>query len=185
MQRKGRLGRWRAAARKRLRQAYVRLLRSPGAPHEIAGGLAVGLLVAFLPVLQMPVAVGLAAILGWITQRRLSRVAAAAGVWLTNPITAGPLYGLSFLVGRPIVGLVLPSSVPADLPALDLSHLWSMGPVAMHALLALLFGGVIVGVPVALIGYWFAHRMVSRYQNRRRERRTRAGVAVAVPALAR
>src|SRR5919201_2436185 len=156
-------------ARKRLRQGYVRLLRSRGAPHEIAGGLAVGLFVAFLPVLQMPVAVGLAAIIGWITQRRLSGVAAAAGVWLTTPVTAGPLYGLSFFAGRPIAGLVMPS-VPSDLPPLDLAHVWSMGPVALRALLALLFGGVIVGVPVALIGYWLAHRMVARYQKRRLER---------------
>lgn len=177
-----------AAARKRLRQGYVRLLRSPGAPHEIAGGLAVGLLVAFLPVLQMPVAIGLAAIIGWVTQRRLSRVAAAAGVWLTNPITAGPLYGLSFVVGRPFVALVIPSA-PRDVPALDLAHVWSMGPVALQALLALLIGGVIVGLPVALIGYWAARRVVTRYQKRRRERRERVGVSaptpVPVPALAR
>ena len=170
--------------RKRVRRGYVRLLRSPGAPHEIAGGLAVGLLVAFLPVVQMPVAVALAAFLGWITQRPLSRVAAAAGVWLTNPITAGPFYGLCYIVGRPIVGLVLPS-VPSAVPPLDLAHLWTMGPVAFHALLALLFGGFAVGVPVALVGYWAAHRMVTRYQRRRLERRARLVVAPPIPALAR
>lgn len=182
MQRKSSVKGWRAVLRKRARYAFVRILRSPGAPHEIAGGLAVGLFVAFLPVLQMPVAVALATGLGWLTRNRLSRTAAAAGVWLTNPLTAGPLYGASYLIGRPIVRLLMPS-VPSELPPLDFAQVWSMGPLALQALLALLLGGVAIGVPVALVGYRIAHGLVARYQERRLQRRARL-VPSPVPVLA-
>ena len=155
------------------------MLRSPGAPKEIAGGLAVGLFVAFLPGFQMPMAVGLAALIGLVSGLRLSKVAAAAGVWLTNPVTGGPLYGLAFLIGRPITRF-LTGSAPDSLPPLDLKHLAALGPVALQSLLALLLGGIVVGIPVAIAGYRASIVLVRQYQ----ERRSRRASFVRRPVLA-
>ena len=94
-----------ANLRKRARQSFVRLIRSPGAPREVAGGLAVGVFVAMVPVMQTAIALGSVEILRRITGIKLSRLAAAAGVWLTNPLTAAPLYGVAYVLGLPLTRL--------------------------------------------------------------------------------
>ena len=83
-------------AKKKLRRAHVRLLRGSGGPEEMAGGMALGLFMALLPImgLQLPLALVVAELLRRLTRFQLSRVAAAAGVWINNPVTAAPVYGL-------------------------------------------------------------------------------------------
>jgi uncharacterized protein len=175
--------------RKRARQAYVRLLQSPGAPREVAGGMALGLFVALLPLmgLQMPIALAIAEIARRLFGARLSRLAAAVGVWLTNPLTAAPVYGLCYLVGLPFARWLLPAGgkgVPVSADALAgfaESAAASGRPLGLQVALALTIGGVVLGVPVALAGYRVTHDLVARYQRRRAERKTtRAPAAVDV-----
>ena len=164
--------------RKKIRQGYVRVLRSPGAPREIAGGMALGLFVSMLPALQMPVVLLLVAAIRRLAGVRLSSVAALAGVWLTNPVTGAALYGLAWMVGRPIVQLFLPhAALPADGLELSLAQLVALGPVALEILLCLLVGGAICGVPIAVAGYHLTLRAVARYQERVRLRLLRPALA--------
>jgi len=156
----------------------VRLLRSPGAPGEVAGGMALGLFIALLPImgLQMPVAIVVAEGLRRLARLQLSRVAAAAGVWLTNPVTAAPIYGLCYVIGRPFARFLLPASqerVLAEAGALDLSTFSFSGPGALEVVLGLVIGGVLLGVPIAWAGYRVTYGMVMRYHTRREERRAR------------
>lgn len=189
--------------RKRYRQGYVKLLRSPGAPEEVAGGMALGLFIALLPIMgaQMPVAVAVALLLQWLTGLKLSRIAAAAGVWLTNPVTAGPIYLVAFLIGRPFARFVLPTAhqspegtdltaaVSSAAAATDASVMPVEGPVqavlskvlgnlvssqyVLELVTGLVIGGVILGLPLAFIGYRVTHAIVVRYQQRRAVRRAR------------
>ena len=189
--------------RKRFRQAYVGVLRSPGAPGEVAGGMALGLFIAMLPIMgaQMPVAVVCAELIRRLFGLRLSRVAAAAGVWLTNPLTAVPIYWVAFKVGQPFARLLLPDShlspegtdlgaaVSEAAAATDPSTAPSSGVVSalLHKVLGnlahshyvlelvagLVIGGVVLGVPIAIAGYRATHAIVSRYQARRSVRRAR------------
>lgn len=162
--------------KKKLRYAWVRLLKSPGAPREIAGGLALGLFVAMLPVMgaQMLVSLALAEVLRRIFKIRLSRVAAAAGVWLTNPVTAAPLYGLCWLIGRPIARLVLPAHLLAGADVqLSISDLTAAGPFLVELLVGLTIGGILTGVPIAVAGYKLTLRAAHRYQQRKALRRAR------------
>ncbi len=71
------------------------LLTLRGSPAAVARGAAIGVFVAFTPLqgLQMIVAVALA------TACNANRVIAAALVWITNPLTIVPLYGLCYWVG--------------------------------------------------------------------------------------
>lgn len=165
-------------AKRKLRRARVRLLRGSGAPAEIAGGMALGLFIALLPImgLQLPLALVIAEVLRRLTHFQLSRVAAAAGVWLNNPVTAAPVYGLCYLVGRPIAHRLLPlpsREVGAGSSALDLGTLSFSGPDALELGLGLVIGGVLLGVPTAWLGYHITYGMVSRHQARRQERRAR------------
>lgn len=167
---------WWKDSKRKLRRARVQLLRGSGAPGEIAGGMALGLFIALLPImgLQLPLALVLAELFRRLTHFRLSRVAAAAGVWINNPVTAAPVYGLCYLVGRPIAHRLLPLSPPragSQSATLDLGAL--SGPDALEVGLGLIIGGVLLGVPTAWLGYRITYDMVSRHQARREERRAR------------
>jgi uncharacterized protein len=167
--------------RKKIRYGYVRLLRSPGAPREVAGGMALGLFISMLPAIQMPLALLAVEGIRRIFGLKLSRVAAVTGVWLTNPVTGTALYGLAWLVGKPVVHLFLPGAeLPAEGIQLSLSELAALGPFALQIILALVVGGIICGVPIALAGYHLTLRAVERYQQRRAERRLRARAAPAM-----
>ena len=49
--------------------------------------------------IQMPIAVFVAALFKW------SKISAAFGVWITNPITSPLIYGLTYIVGAKLLGL--------------------------------------------------------------------------------
>lgn len=156
----------------------MRLLRSPGAPGEVAGGMALGLFIAVLPILglQLPLALLTAEALRRLTPFRFSRVAAATGVWLNNPVTAAPLYGLCYVIGRPFARFLLPVSqerVGVQAGSLDLSTFSFTGPGALEVMLGLVIGGVLLGVPIAWVGYRLTYGMVMRDHTRREERRAR------------
>lgn len=169
---------WWKVAKRKLRRARVRLLRGSGAPAEIAGGMALGLFIALLPImgLQLPLALAVAELVRRLTRFQLSRVAAAAGVWINNPVTAAPVYGLCYLIGRPIAHRLLPAppeQAAAEAGALDLSALSLSGPDALEVGLGLVIGGVLLGAPTAWLGYRITYGVVSRHQAHRQERRAR------------
>lgn len=174
-----------ARLRKQIRQGYVRLLKCPGAPREVAGGMAVGLFISMLPGLQMPLALLAVGAIRRASGMKLSRVAALTGVWLTNPLTGAALYGLAWLVGRPIVQLFFPNtSLPLQGFELSFAELSALGPFALQMLLCLLVGGVLCGVPIAVAGYHLTLRAVRRYQSRVLERRARLAASRTVLAQA-
>jgi uncharacterized protein (DUF2062 family) len=80
---------------------FLRLARQRGTPDEIAKGLALGIFVGMTPTfgVQMLLAVLLAFVL------KENKLAAAAGVWITNPLTAPFIYALEYESGRLLLGL--------------------------------------------------------------------------------
>lgn len=68
--------------------------------RAIAGGLAAGLFVGFMPVIaQMLVAATLAILC------RVNLPIAAVGTWITNPLTFAPIYLFNYKVGAWILGM--------------------------------------------------------------------------------
>lgn len=85
-----------AAAKKRWRARIIEwVLGFHGRPKEVARGLALGVFVGFTPPVGLQMVT--AAILATLTHS--SRAAAVAAVWITNPLTALPLYVLTYRVG--------------------------------------------------------------------------------------
>ncbi len=125
------------------KRVWARTRESSASPREFAAGIALGLFIALLPLmgLQLPLALGSAALLRRVGFH-VSGLAAAGGVWLTNPLTAAPIYALTYLVGLPVARALLPGT--------------------LETLLALSFGGVLLGLPVAVIGYGVALRAATR-----------------------
>ncbi len=149
-------------SRKRLflstQKAYERFLKIRGNPHEIALGFALGLFVGMAPCMgiQTIIAVFFASFFKW------NKISAAVGVWISNPVSAPFLYGLTFYVGSLITGIT-ESFRPVGI--FDFSYLYQIILKARELFWTLTLGGIIVGLPVAVMGYYLSYIAVKRYQD--------------------
>ncbi len=144
-----------------LRFAYLKILRTKASPHSIALGLAVGVFVGCLPVIpfQTIIAVTLAFIF------RCNKVMAALGTWISNPANVIVVYYGLYLVGR----LFLPGlSQGFDPEHLALTEMLASG---WHLVMVMCVGGIVVGIPVAVMVYMVTVRMVLVYHRKKAERR--------------
>lgn len=120
----------------------IRLIRIKATPDSIARGMALGLFVGMTPTfgVQMFIALFLAFLL------RQNKIAALIGVWNTNPLTAPFIYGLEYEVGRVLMGMPHAS--------LQISFTFeTMKQLGWEVLAPLGLGSLILGIPVAAIGY--------------------------------
>jgi len=120
-------------------------------------GFAVGLFVGMTPYmgLHMAIAVFLAALFKW------NKIAAAMGAWISNPLTAPFIYAATFYVGNRILSLDNPCCMPN---ALNLDVILQMVKNAPAIFWILTVGGIVLGVPVALLGYYMALSTILKYR---------------------
>jgi uncharacterized protein (DUF2062 family) len=85
---------------RRLRYIYLRLIRLRGSPHELALGMAFGIFTGMLPIIPLHTVVAVALALAF----RASKITAAAGVWICNPVTIYPVYCYAYNFGSFILG---------------------------------------------------------------------------------
>lgn len=143
------------------------LLHDPNLWHlnrrSVAGAFAVGLFVAFLPIPFQMVAAAAVAILV-----RVNLPISVLLVWITNPLTMGPIYYSAYQLGRRIL----------DLPKVRFRFEWSIAWFTEEMLIIwkpLLLGSLIFSVAAAVTGYiairllWRLH--VLRRLNWRRQKR--------------
>jgi hypothetical protein len=126
------------------RYFYDRFIRLHGSEKQIAWGTALGFFVAMTPTMgfQMLIAVPIAAFF------KISKVASAAGVWLTNPFTAPFLYWVNYKVGAKILGFPVNEGFLAN-PSWD-----TFIRSGTHTILSLIVGGFVTGLIVAIPGYF-------------------------------
>ena len=141
------------------RRLYERFLKIRGNPREIARGFALGLFIGFSPTMgfQIVVAVFLAAVL------KCNKFAAAVGVQVTNPLTAPFVYSVTYVIGAKLIGLEK-AFVWRDL--FTPTKIVALIETAPRIILALTIGGVVVGIPVTVAGYFFSYRALAAYQDR-------------------
>jgi len=128
-----------------------------GDPHFIAAGMAIGIFVGITP--TFPFHTFIAIILAYLL--RASKAAAAIGVWIGNPLTIPFIYLGSYKTGA----LILGTSLPFDAKYTTFSELTKLG---FDATIALLTGGVIIGIPFAAAAYFITRRLVKKFRSRRR-----------------
>jgi uncharacterized protein (DUF2062 family) len=133
------------------RYFYDRFVRFHGSPREIAWGAALGFFIAMTPTMgiQMYIAVPLAALF------RISKVAAATTVWLTNPLTAPFIYGFNYMAGAKLLGYPLKISFTSN-PSWQ--TLWDSGKCVF---IALTVGGIMTGVVIGVAGYFLTLSLVT------------------------
>lgn len=145
-----------------LRYLYLRFVRLRGTPREIARGFAFGVFWGMFPLpgVQMAVAILTAAVF------RSSKIAAAAGTWLSNPITTLPFTALNFHVGQTLLGRQW-----GDMPTENLRSIEGFLALGGDFITAYFLGCAVVGFFGGLISYGVALPAVRRVQKQVAERR--------------
>lgn len=145
------------------------LLHDPRLWHlhrrPIAGGVAVGLFCAFIP---LPMQMLFAAIIA--IYFRVNLPLAVSLIWLTNPITIPPVFYLLYAFGSLLLG-----RPPRDLN-FEFSTDWLM-EVLHHIWQPILLGIVIAAPLAALLGYWLVcvlwrYHVISAWRKRHQKRST-------------
>ncbi|PIU53098.1 MAG: hypothetical protein COS90_08035 [Deltaproteobacteria bacterium CG07_land_8_20_14_0_80_60_11] len=155
------------ALRRVLRYHWLKCRRLRDDPRKIAGGMALGVFIAFTPTIpfHMVGALTLAALL------RVSPVTAFIGIQISNPLTIVPLYVAAYKVGQFLLYRGKPLMFPETFSfEAWLNVLWQGG-------VALQVGGVVQAIPPAIVAYFLTLWIVQRY------RRRQAAKALSVLAL--
>lgn len=141
--------------RRRWRYYYRRFVHLRGTPESIARGLAAGVFAGMFPLLGLQLFFGIAL----ATVMRGHKLMAAAGTWVSNPLTYVPIYAFNFKVGQWLLGKDNMSLSEQILPQQELMHL-------KGALLASMFVGCLAVGVVCAVGSYF----ICLWQIRRRRR---------------
>jgi len=144
-------------------RAYARFVKIRGRPREIALGLALGLFIAMSPFMgfHTALAVFVAALFKW------NKISAAIGVWLSNPLTAPIIYSATWFVGAKITGMTLAENLPHTFSIKASLALVLKTPAILWTLT---IGGIVVGIPLAIVAYHVTFGLVKRYQDEVRDK---------------
>ena len=124
-----------------LRRRLLWLWRQEGSPSTLARGLAAGVFTGCLPFFGLQIVLGVAL----ASAMRGNRLLAAAGTWISNPLTTLPMCWLNYQLGVALLGPGPAWPGIADLAAADLRALgWAFTS-------RLLIGSLLIGVVAALI----------------------------------
>ena len=142
---------------------YERFIKLKGAPREIALGFALGLFIGMSPFFGMHIAIGVlcASLLGW------SKIAAAIAVNITNVFTAPFIYPVTYMVGAKITGFASNIRWPTSIDFNAFMQLLKESPLII---LDLCVGGAILGIPIAIAGYYLAFNAITAYRRSVRDR---------------
>ncbi|MCK4661172.1 MAG: DUF2062 domain-containing protein [Phycisphaerae bacterium] len=162
---------------------YKRILHADDSPHRIALGAGLATLVAFTPTIgfQTVIALALAALM------RANKAICIPIVWISNPLTALPIYGACWKLGQ-----ALTSAPP---PVSNTNMAVTLGKLAEHtdegiwfrlfepefwmSLLSMMFefglvlwvGCLLVGMVAGILTYFATRWGVTEYRQRRRVRK--------------
>ena len=168
----------------RIRPVLKWIFKLRGSPKAIAGGLALGMFIAFTPTIGLQVI--LAALFATIFN--LNRASAIIAVWVTNPVTIPIIFTFNYWVGRMIISGPPVSEVAKSL--LDFVKLmasfdiWEvMGQflafmqLGKEVLIPLTIGSILVGSCVAVVTYYISISTLEVYLARR-ERKRKARLSI-------
>jgi len=147
----------RSGWRRRLRYYYIRFLRLQGSPAAIARGLAAGVFAGCFPIFGLQTIVGIALAI----PARGNKLAAAAGTWVSNPLTYVPIYWFNFRLGQQVLGQKF------DLSGIDWRsrQLLDLGG---DFVFTLFLGCALSGLVLASLSYLLGLWLLQRFQRSRR-----------------
>ncbi|MEA3186401.1 MAG: uncharacterized protein QOD99_231 [Chthoniobacter sp.] len=139
---------------------YHNLMQIRDTPHAIAGGLAIGVLLGFTPLLGLKTLI--AVLLAWMF--RCSKLSAAIGVtfhdilWLIWPL----ILRWQYVIGFWLIRHHRPAKfAPKHLRLEEIMH-WK----TLNLLWPTLLGSIVMALPIALLCYVVALEVLKRYPGR-------------------
>ena len=142
--------------KKYLRDRLHALIKLDDPPHKLALAFALGVFVAFSPIIGLHVITCL--VLGWIF--RLNKLVILTASFINNPWTIVPLYGFCIWLGIKITGenRAVPR-IAWDQLSFETSYI-----VIKPYLWSYVAGTLIVGAIAAVISYFLFYCLVVRYR---------------------
>ncbi len=145
--------------RRKTIQLLGRLLAADDTPERIAFAFAVGVFLAFSPLLGLHTFLGLSLAFMF----GLNRVAVLIGVFVNNPWTLVPIYGAAAYVGGLMIGFPATASLP-DFGWHQLWHsaFWLQLAGQWRVLKPLMLGSFVLSTCAATLSYPLALYLISR-----------------------
>ena len=147
---------------------YFKLMRHPGSPESVGRGVAAGLFAALIiPVGHMLLAFPLAMLV------RGTRSAAVLSTWIINPLTLSVVYPVQCYLGSFIIGDLLSyPEIKQLLSDVMTEPSWdSFCALGDELIVSFFVGGLLLGIIVALIGYFSTTKLVRDYRARKIKRK--------------
>jgi uncharacterized protein (DUF2062 family) len=143
---------------KRFRQLVQLLGHVEDAPARVALAFAIGVWIAFFPILGIHT--GLALAIAFLF--RLNRVAILAGAWLNNPWTLAPMYMAGTILGCGLLGIST-----EGLDSIDWSlHGWAFYSALLESLrpyvVPFIVGNSVLGLAGAILAYFLLRTILER-----------------------
>lgn len=160
---------------RQVRYFYLRFIRLRGEPHELALGIAFGIFAGMMPI--MPFQIALAVTLALLFKG--SKITAALGTWVSNPLNWYFLYYYSYKIGASILGIPgkskIFSSVMASIRQGEeaITIIAKIGGAGGSMAAAFVLGGFIMGFAAAVPSYFIFLRLFQFIRQWRWERRAR------------
>lgn len=157
---------------RRLRYIYLRLTRLRGDPHELALGMALGIFAGMLPIIPLHIVVAVALALAF----RASKITAAVGTCICNPVTIYPVYRYAYDLGSFILGFdhnaktlspVIETIRNEEFLHMITAILSTGGKVAAAFLLGGFTLGIIWAVPSYFIFLYFFKAFITWHKSRK------------------
>lgn len=158
--------------RRTIRYYMLRFIRLRGNPKSLAMGTAVGIIIGFSPTIPFHT-------VGIIAVTLLMRISTIAGLIssavICNPLTMVPQYYLCWLAGD----FIFPDRLTWErikevLHTITnqgfMESIHTLGSLSFDAILVMLTGGFVLGIPAAIAGYYYSLRFFIRIQEKRRQK---------------
>jgi uncharacterized protein (DUF2062 family) len=164
---------------RRFRYIYLRLIRLKDQPHELALGMAIGIFIGMTPTIPFHTVVAVALALIF----KASKITAAVGTWICNPLTIYPIYKYSYEIGSFILRFDHNEKILRPLvEAINNVHLLDIATTIVGAggmvAAAFLLGGILLGAMLSVPSYFLSFHCFRVFDLWRKSRgHTRAGAS--------
>jgi uncharacterized protein (DUF2062 family) len=139
------------------KKRFAAILSLDSHPGHISAGFAVGVFISFTPFfgLHTPLAILIAFLF------RLNKITCVTGAWVNTPITVIPVLGISYKLGRILLGHA-PHNIYIKH---ELSWRYALKLIDRHGA-PLLLGTSIIGFFAAVLAYFFCYGLVVRFRQK-------------------
>ncbi len=150
----------------KIKDFVKRILVEDNSAHSIAMGLAIGVFIGLLPIFgfQMIPVVAIS------IRFKINKLAAIAGVWVTNPFTFIPIYSFNYWVGQKVMAFRTEDIKTFKNFLTSTNFTWeTLSNLGYSTLLPLVVGSLLNGAVFSLIVYLISKFFIIKWHIRNKK----------------